>query len=68
MSFTDAGLIDEYRLTVDAILLRGGTPLYNRLEEDHDLRLRETKPYDTGTVLLHYRTMDGAEPNGEEGT
>lgn len=52
-TFTAAGLIDEYRVIVNPIVLGAGTPLFKpgrRL----DLRLIESRAYENGNVLLRY--------------
>ncbi|WP_222913244.1 hypothetical protein [Natrinema sp. SYSU A 869] len=48
---------------MDPLLLHDGTQLFDRLETGCDLTLLETKAYDSGIVLLHYRLVDGDESN-----
>lgn len=47
------GLVDEYQLFVLPVVLGGGTPLFPALAERLQLRLAETKHFDTA-VMLRY--------------
>jgi dihydrofolate reductase len=50
------GLVDEYRIMVNSVLLGSGTPLFERAEARTDLELVDSRIFDTGVVRLHYRT------------
>lgn len=50
-----AGLIDEYRIIVNPVVLGSGTPLFKNITEKIDLKLRETKVFSSGNVMLRYR-------------
>jgi dihydrofolate reductase len=55
-TFIRYGLIDEFRLLVNPILLGSGIPLF---KDDHELikvRLLKTKTFHNGNVLLYYQT------------
>ncbi|AKH82352.1 deaminase [Streptomyces sp. CNQ-509] len=51
----ELGLIDEYRIRVNPVLLGGGTPFFARIERQVDLELVETRTFDSGVVYLHHR-------------
>ncbi|MPZ50134.1 MAG: hypothetical protein GEU75_12705 [Dehalococcoidia bacterium] len=52
------GLIDEFRLGINPLLLGSGTPLFkggSRL----DLKLLESRTFKSGLVILHYQPKAG---------
>jgi dihydrofolate reductase len=57
-SFTNLGLINEYRITVHPALLGSGRRLFRELDEGHTLRLVRTKAYARGAVLVVYEALD----------
>ena len=48
------GLIDEYLLFVNPVLLGGGTPMFPVLDRRINLRLIETHVFSSGVVYLRY--------------
>jgi dihydrofolate reductase len=54
---TDHGLIDEYRVTLNPLILAGGTPLFRDVQERRKLKLAGTREFASGVVLLRY-TLD----------
>ena len=53
-SLMNLGLVDELSLTVYPILLGGGKPLFNNIQDRIKLSLVDTKTYSTGMVSLTY--------------
>jgi dihydrofolate reductase len=47
------GLIDEFRVAVNPIILGGGTPLFKQGERVK-LKLLDTRTLSTGVVILRY--------------
>jgi dihydrofolate reductase len=55
-SLMKAGLIDEYGLFVNPVVLGGGTPFFPALDERINLELVETRDFGSRVVYLRYRT------------
>ncbi len=53
-TFINAGLVDELWLSVHPILLGSGKPLFQNLNGRKNLKLTESKTYETGLVSLKY--------------
>jgi dihydrofolate reductase len=53
-SLTKQGLIDEYRIGLNPLVLGGGTPLFKPNEERLRLKLLEARPMQSGVVPLRY--------------
>lgn len=54
---TQAGLIDEYQMVVNPVVLGGGKTMFAGLEEKVALRLTSTKPFQNGNVVLSYERV-----------
>jgi len=52
----DTGLVDEYRLFVYPVALGRGRRLFEEPVDQPDLHLVEAHPFNSGVVLLRYRT------------
>jgi dihydrofolate reductase len=56
-ALTELGLIDEY-LIVHPVVLGGGKPLFLKPKDRIDMRLIESRTFDSRTVLLHYQRTE----------
>jgi dihydrofolate reductase len=52
--FASADLIDDCVVAMHPIALGTGVPLFSGLARDLKLKLRDSKIYDTGLIMLHY--------------
>jgi dihydrofolate reductase len=52
------GLIDEYQIMVDPVVLGKGTPIFKGLKRRLNLKLTSTRTFRNGTVLLCYQHME----------
>jgi dihydrofolate reductase len=50
---TDLGLVDEYQFIINPLILGDGKPLFKRSSR-LNLKLLDTKVFDSGNVFLHY--------------
>jgi dihydrofolate reductase len=56
-SLINAGVVDEYHLMVNPIILGGGKTLFKDATEKRKLQLLTTKTFKGGVVALHYKSM-----------
>ena len=54
-SFIKLGLIDEYQIFVNPVVVGGGTPFFPALDEQINLELVETRTFGSRVVYLRYR-------------
>jgi dihydrofolate reductase len=54
-SLLNLGLIDEFWLFVNPVLLGQGIPLFKGMKETIKLNLLESKTYTSGVIALHYQ-------------
>jgi dihydrofolate reductase len=57
-TFTQLGLIDEYRLFIQPVVLGNGTPFFPEMDKPIPLRLVESRTFGSGVVYLHYQRAD----------
>ncbi len=57
VSFIEYGLIDEYRIMVNPVLLGSGRPLFKGIHHQHNLKLLKTRTFNSGNVLLYYQPV-----------
>jgi dihydrofolate reductase len=60
-TFIQLGLINEYRLFVQPVVLGSGTPFFPALANPINLRLVETHRFGSGVVYLRYRRADAGQ-------
>jgi len=51
-----ADLVDEWRLTLQPVILGDGLPLFEKREDRTLLELRSSKTFGTGVIAVHYVT------------
>ena len=54
-TLTSLGLIDEYRVMVNPVILGRGMPLFKDVKDKLALKLVDTKTFGSGNVLLYYQ-------------
>jgi dihydrofolate reductase len=55
--FAEQGMIDEYQIMVDPVVLGAGTPIFADLRQKSDLKLTMTRTFKSGVVLLCYQPV-----------
>ena len=56
-TFMQLGLIDEYRIIVNPIVLGNGNPLFKGIKDKHNLKLLKTRVFSSGVVILYYQPI-----------
>ena len=54
-ALTNVGLIDEYQMMVNPVILGSGKPMFQGVEKPVKLKLIRSRPFDIGNVLLYYQ-------------
>ena len=57
-TFVRLGLVDEYQLFVQPVVLGSGTPFFPAVDDKINLRLVETHTFGTGVVFLRYQRAE----------
>ena len=55
-ALAEADLVDEWRLTLQPVILGGGLPLFTKRETRTRLELRSSKTFGSGVIAVHYVT------------
>ncbi len=58
--FAEQGLIDEYQIMVDPVVIGDGTPIFKDIKHKLDLKLTMTRTFKSGVVLLCYQPVEKA--------
>ena len=53
-SFIKLGLVDEFQLFIQPVILGAGTPFFPNLESSRNLKLLETRAFKSGVVYVRY--------------
>ena len=54
-TFMRLGLIDEYRVFVNPVVLGAGAPMFKHIKERFSLKLVKTQTWRSGVVVLYYQ-------------
>lgn len=57
-SFMRRGLIDEYKVNINPVILGNGIPLFENVLHKTNLRLLSEKKFRSGVIGLHYQTKN----------
>jgi len=60
-TFMQLGLIDEYRIIVNPVVLGNGKRLFKGIDDKHNLKLLKTKVLSSGVVILYYQPVGKEE-------
>jgi dihydrofolate reductase len=58
--FAQQGLIDEYQIMVNPVVLGDGTPIFKGIQHSLNLKLTTTRTFRNGNVLLCYQPVEKA--------
>ena len=56
-TFMQHGLIDEYRIIVNPVVLGNGNPLFKGINGKQNLKLLRTRVFSSGVVILYYEPV-----------
>ena len=55
--FAEKGLIDQYQFMIDPIAIGDGTPIFKNIKHNLELKLTDSKIFDSGVVVLTYKPL-----------
>jgi len=61
---TNLGLIDEYQIILEPVVLGGGKPLFENINQRLDLKLVRSVPFKNNAIALYYQPVTKGEENG----
>ena len=61
VTLTKLHLIDEYQICLHPVVAGGGLPLFRDIDERFGLQLVHTKTFNSGAVILYYRSNKNIE-------
>lgn len=56
-SMVELGLIDEYRIKLEPVVLGNGIPLFKNIKSQRKLKLIQAKSFQSGVVGLYYQSV-----------
>jgi len=56
-NFTNLGLIDEYRIILNPVVLGKGNPMFKGIDHQFKLKLLKAKKLSSGVVILYYEVI-----------
>ena len=56
-ALTELGLVDEFQLCVHPVIAGSGLPLFQKISERTILKLRKTKSFGSGAIVLYYEPI-----------
>ncbi|MEO5648869.1 MAG: dihydrofolate reductase family protein [Ginsengibacter sp.] len=55
--FAEKGLIDEYQIMIDPVVIGAGNAIFKKINHQLDLTLVSTKTFKSGVILLCYQPL-----------
>ncbi|MBC7937671.1 MAG: dihydrofolate reductase family protein [Rhizobacter sp.] len=63
----DTGLVDEYRIFVNPVIVGKGKSFFHQLQTRHNLKRNEVILMDSGLVVLSYKQLDSDDAENVKG-